>query len=141
MSDGAHCKLIPTEKYNEPLYDIFFVDPTQLKFLPFRIFKFIVSFLFKIKMPVLGNASLYTNDSDGDEKWKVVVFSHGLGSNMTNFSAICGWWASHGYIVVSIQHNHDLIRIEFGKDMVDQPDILEKMLYNKRNQDLMVRAQ
>lgn len=62
-------------------------------------------------MPVLGNATLYTNDSDPNEKWKVIIFSHGLGSNMTNYSSICGWWASHGYIVVSIQHDNDEIRI------------------------------
>jgi predicted dienelactone hydrolase len=43
----------------------------------------------------------------------VIIFSHGLGSNMNNYSAICGWWASHGYIVVSIQHNHDRICLDY----------------------------
>lgn len=75
-------------------------------------------------MPVFGDASLYINDYQKDEKWKVIMFSHGLGSNMTNFSALCGWWASHGYIVVSVQHHNDRIRIEFGKEMLEQLDIL-----------------
>lgn len=74
-------------------------------------------------MPVLGDASLYVNDSK-DESWNVVIFSHGLGSNMNNFSAICGWWASHGYIVVSIQHSHDQVRIDFDKKLLNQIDIL-----------------
>ena len=55
-------------------------------------------------MPVLGNASLYVDDDRKEEKFKVVVFCHGLGSNMTNYSCFCGWWASHGFIVVSPQH-------------------------------------
>jgi len=75
-------------------------------------------------MPVLGNASLYVNDYDKDEKWKVIIFSHGLGSNMTNFSALCGWWASHGYIVVSVQHHNDKIRIHFEKTLLNELDIL-----------------
>jgi predicted dienelactone hydrolase len=64
-------------------------------------------------MPVLGDASLYVNDYEPDEKWNVIIFSHGLGSNLNNYSAMCGWFATHGYIVVSIQHNHDRVRIEF----------------------------
>ena len=140
MADGSHCKWIPSERYNKPFYDIVFVDPTKPR-LPFWLFKFVVSFLSKVKMPVLGDASLYLDDSQPEEKWKVVVFSHGLGSNLTNFSCLCGWWASHGYIVVSVQHDHDHVRIEFDKKLTEQPDVIERMFYQNRNRDLRIRAE
>ena len=91
-------------------------------------------------MPVLGDASFYIDDSKPNEKWKVVIFSHGLGSNMTNYSCFCGWWASHGYIVVSPQHDRDQVRIQFGQKECDQPEYLEKMVYGIRNRDLLVRT-
>ena len=43
----------------DDFYDIVFVDPTKLRYLPFFAFKFIMSFIGKIKMPVLGNANFY----------------------------------------------------------------------------------
>lgn len=112
MADGDHAKWIPSESYGSVLYDIAYVNPVETR-IPFTIFNFILSFLFKINMPVLGDASLYVNDYEPDEKWNVIIFSHGLGSNLNNYSSMCGWFASHGYIVVSIQHNHDRVRIEF----------------------------
>lgn len=69
----------------------------------------------------------------------MIVFSHGLGSNLNNYSSLCGWWASHGYIVVSIQHNQDRIRIDFPKKLVKDIDALEKLFYQSRNTDLVVR--
>ena len=61
------------------------------------------------------------------------MFSHGMGSNMTNYSCFCAWWASHGYIVVTPQHDKDYIRIHFDEEMMDRQHELEKMLYKKRN--------
>jgi len=104
-------------------YDIAHVDPTKFR-IPYTIFNFLVSYLIKIKMPVLGDASLYINDHDKKQRWNVVVFSHGLGSNMNNYSSLCGWWASHGYIVISIQHHNDLVRIDFEKKLMRHHDIL-----------------
>jgi len=69
-------------------------------------------------MPVLGDAQLYRDDYDKNQKWSIILFSHGLGSNVNNYSALCGWWASHGYIVVSIQHDNDLVRIDFPKRLL-----------------------
>jgi platelet-activating factor acetylhydrolase len=99
-----------------------------------------MSYLVKMKMPVLGDASLCVDDCNKEEKWKVVVFSHGLGSNLNNYSALCGWWATHGYIVVSIQHHHDRVRLDYGKELLGHHDILEKMYYDSRNGDLRVRT-
>ena len=91
-------------------------------------------------MPVLGDASFYTNDHDKEEKWTVVIFSHGLGSNLTNYSALCGWWASHGYIVVSIQHHHDYVRVTFPNSLRKDPEQLAAYLYESRNKDIVIRA-
>ena len=64
MSDGKQCKWIPTEKYSEILYNLTFIDPTKPRYLPKVFFNFVTSFLVKIEMPVLGNASLYINDHE-----------------------------------------------------------------------------
>lgn len=61
MADGDHPKWIPSESYSRTFYDIAYVNPQETR-LPFRLFSFLVSFLFKMKMPVLGDASLYVND-------------------------------------------------------------------------------
>ena len=34
----------------------------------------------------------------------VIIFSHGLGGMRTTYSGICCDLASHGYIVVSVEH-------------------------------------
>ena len=45
-------------------------------------------------------------------KYKLIIFSHGLGANMNVYSCITAWFASHGYIVVSVQHNQDKICVD-----------------------------
>ena len=139
MSNGKKPKWIPSESYNPVLYDIFYVDPATYR-LPYRLFRYAVSFLFKFDMPVLGDASLCVDDHDSNEKWTVIVFSHGLGSNLNNYSALCGWWASHGYIVVCIQHDQDHVRIDFPSKLRKNPDALVEYLYSRRNADIIVRA-
>jgi len=59
-------------------------------------------------MPVIGNGKLMMNNG---KKYNVMIFSHGLGSNSNNYSSLCGYWASQGFIIISIQHNNDVIRI------------------------------
>lgn len=55
-------------------------------------------------MPAFNNTRFF---SSHDKKHKIIIFSHGLGANMNGYSSICSWFASHGYIVVSVQHDHD----------------------------------
>ena len=48
-----------------------------------------------------------TNDNDNDvdvSKLPTVIFSHGLGGNCDNYSQLCGDIASHGYIVIAMEH-------------------------------------
>lgn len=40
-------------------------------------------------------------------KYKVVLFSHGLGAHSRAYSSYTHWWAKRGYIVISVQHNKD----------------------------------
>ena len=43
--------------------------------------------------------------------------------------------------MVSAQHNHDNIRVEYSEDYLLQPVLLEKIMYVVRNNDLTVRVQ
>ncbi|GME36653.1 platelet-activating factor acetylhydrolase protein [Neofusicoccum parvum] len=37
-------------------------------------------------------------------KFPLLVFSHGLGGNRTAYSSVCGEFASHGFVVVALEH-------------------------------------
>jgi platelet-activating factor acetylhydrolase len=60
----------------------------------------------------LGDADADADaDADGGEghnrekpKFPVVIFSHGLGGSRTLYSSICGELASHGLVVVAMEH-------------------------------------
>ncbi len=53
----------------------------------------------KVFTPIIENASLNT-----DQKWPVVVFSHGLGCARFTYSQICYDIASHGFVVIAPEH-------------------------------------
>lgn len=112
MSGGTEANWYPGNKYDEVFYDIYHSDVDQSR-MPFQLFNFIMSFSKKAKMPVGQNAPLYKIDGKNvkNKEYKLIIFSHGLGSNMNHYSALCGWWATHGYIVICVQHYRDTIRI------------------------------
>ncbi|KAK1991006.1 platelet-activating factor acetylhydrolase [Colletotrichum falcatum] len=77
------------------------------------------------KLPALRNANLaghWPEDTLGDQvptgraarneessrstkpKFPVIIFSHGLGGSRMSYSSICGELASHGFIVVAVEH-------------------------------------
>ena len=59
---------------------------------------------------------------------------------MNAYSSICSWFASHGYIVVSVQHNHDRIMVDHRKALTDDVWKIRDFLYESRNRDLTIRV-
>lgn len=53
-----------------------------------------------VYIPALWQAPLLEND----EKFPVVVLSHGIGGNRTTYTTFCLELASHGFIVAAIEH-------------------------------------
>jgi hypothetical protein len=59
---------------------------------------------------------------------------------MNAYSSVCGWFASYGYIVVSVQHNHDKICVDHRVLDDDDPWKIRDYLYENRNRDLTIRV-
>ena len=74
------------------------------------------------------------------KKYKIVLFSHGLGANFNAYSCLTGWFASHGYIVVSIQHSHDRICVDNTKQNLKDDWGIRDFLYGYRHKDLTFRV-
>lgn len=130
---------IHSKSYNKVLYEIFHVDPKS-KRVPFGLFKFIVSYIHKILLPAGGSAP-YAADQDNENAGKVIVFSHGLGAHLNAYSAFCSNWASHGYIVVSVNHERDEVCVDYrGAATEEEPDKIRDYLFDKRNRDLKFRV-
>jgi hypothetical protein len=89
-------------------YDLTFINPLKPRWVPWFPFKFFTSFMTLAKMPAVDNANILI-----EGEMDLVIFSHGLSSTMNSHSSYCSWLASQGYIVVSIQHDHDLVRFSF----------------------------
>ncbi|KAF4554534.1 Phospholipase A2-like protein [Elsinoe fawcettii] len=49
-----------------------------------------------VNVPLLGR--------EGQGKWPVVVFSHGMASSRTSYTQWCGEVASRGYVVIAVEH-------------------------------------
>ncbi|KAL9097611.1 MAG: hypothetical protein Q9165_000508 [Trypethelium subeluteriae] len=68
--------------------------------------------LYYITIPVMRNAPmLKPKNSSG--KWPVLVFSHGLGGNRNTYSHLLGSLASHGMVVVAMEHRDASAPISF----------------------------
>lgn len=59
---------------------------------------------------------------------------------MNGYSSICAWFASHGYIVVSVQHDHDEICIDHRILPLEEVWKIRDFLYQNRNRDLTIRV-
>jgi hypothetical protein len=59
---------------------------------------------------------------------------------MNAYSSICSWFASHGYIVVSVQHSHDKICVDHRHLPLDDHWKIRDYLYINRNRDLTIRV-
>ncbi len=68
------------------------------------------------------------------------MFSHGLGANLNAYSCVTAWFASHGYIAVSVQHPHDQICVDHRKENPEDHWAIRDFLYGYRNKDLKTRV-
>lgn len=116
------------------MYDLTFMDPLRIRWVPLAVFKLFTSFMRKIKIPAYKDLSLSFNAEQPE--FPVILFSHGLSSNLTSHSSYFCWLASHGYIVVSMQHNNDLIRFAYDEPMLKRKGLLTKLLYTSQSYDL-----
>ena len=67
------------------------------------------SFLFKGLTEIETNS--FTNAKpDLNNKVPLIIFSHGLGGNRTQNTVMVEELASHGYVVVAIEHNTSIIK-------------------------------
>ncbi|PSR94172.1 platelet-activating factor acetylhydrolase, isoform II-domain-containing protein, partial [Coniella lustricola] len=64
-------------------------------------------------------------DSAGQPRFPVVVFSHGLGGSRTMYSTICGDLASYGFVVVAMEHRDGSGARTYVNHCVDEEGDLE----------------
>jgi len=84
----------------------FYAEATNKRGIPRFLFKFGLSFLEHLHMGVNEKAPLVK--PEGGKGHPVVVFSHGLSANIHLYSIQLKEWASHGFIVFSIDHEEDI---------------------------------
>ena len=81
------------------------------RFVPLPLPKFLVdlahSFYKNVYMNVTKDAQIIANTDNG--KFPVILFSHGLGSFKHLYSIYLREWASHGFIVISVDHDEEVI--------------------------------
>jgi platelet-activating factor acetylhydrolase len=88
-----------------------------------------LSFVFTARLPavkhgLVRNAPALPAAARGGRRFPVLVFSHGLGGNSEMYSALCGDLASHGVVVLAIEH-------EDGSGSYCHPAGAETALYYK----------
>ena len=57
----------------------------------------------RVHTPIISKAALNT-----DQKWPLIVFSHGLGCARFTYSQICYDLASYGFMVIAPEHRYVL---------------------------------
>ncbi|KAK9449161.1 platelet-activating factor acetylhydrolase [Limtongia smithiae] len=55
------------------------------------------------------------------KKWPVVIFSHGLGGTRNAYSQFCGSIASHGHIVVALEHREHSAPLTYVRNFGAKP--------------------
>ena len=67
-------------------------------------FDVLLSTFTKVMLPAYNEGELSQRFASGKEAIRPVVFSHGLSGEKENYTAIYLAMASHGYLVVAINH-------------------------------------
>lgn len=62
------------------------------------------SMLFNWKMRNVATPAVWEAGLLKSQQWPVVVFSHGLGANRSIYSTVCTEVASHGFVVLAVEH-------------------------------------
>lgn len=79
-----------------------------------------------ITIPVRKNAPLLNNPAGSDERWPVMIFSHGLGGTRNTYSHLAGSVASHGVIVVCPEHRDASAPVTIIRDVTSDAKDSEK---------------
>ncbi|EME26665.1 Platelet-activating factor acetylhydrolase [Galdieria sulphuraria] len=95
------------QRYPHPL-----VKATVQLFGARPAYAFLLSIASWMKSPMLSDVPL----AHSTEPWPVVLFSHGLFANRLSYSVLCAEMASHGYIVVSVDHTDGSVPLVYFKD-------------------------
>lgn len=74
--------------------------------------------LYWIKLPAHRNAKL-KEPSTRSGRWPVLFFSHGLAGSRNAYSQICGDLASHGMVVVALDHRDGSSPIQYVRATTD----------------------
>jgi hypothetical protein len=138
--EGEAAFWVQTQDYHKNLYDLAFINPLKTRWVPAFLFRMLISYMERVKMPVRANTKLEVANSEKNAA-SVIIFSHGLSLNMTSNSAYCACLASQGHIVVSLQHNGDLVRFPYDEQLFLRKQLLAKLMFINKNEDLQLRAQ
>jgi len=96
-----------------------------------------------VHCPILKNVTI-----SRERKWPVIVFSAGLGTSRFAYSRICTDLASHGFVVVAIEHRDGTMALSFTmeggvKSWVPyrRVEVTEEEECNVRNQQMYFRVE
>lgn len=88
------------QQYLPQIQPLITMKATQKYLLPEKIVNF---FLTRILVNAVWEAPLF----DAEKPWPVIIFSHGFGSMIEFSTAQLENLASHGYVVIGIDHSYD----------------------------------
>lgn len=76
--------------------------------------------LFWIRLPAHRNAAILEPPTESG-RWPVTMFSHGLAGSRNTYSYICGDMASHGMVVIAMDHRDGSSPIQHVRATADTP--------------------
>ena len=88
----------------------------------------------QIYVPIISKADLNT-----DQKWPLLVFSHGLGCARFTYSQICYDLASHGFIVIVPEHRDRSACLSYSIDKTGQKWAVAHQRINFNEDEYFIR--
>lgn len=102
----VHDVTAPRAQFFPPSVDTWFMDRSVRSVLRFgnipmaSVFAWPLSYIATLPLPAQATGPVLTTES----KFPVMLFTHGLGGAIGNYSSFCIDMASHGWIVFAIEH-------------------------------------